>query len=500
MKLATLLLLGCGALALCPTEGNASSFVEFDYNVFGSRLRNTVFLELYDDRPITVANFLQYVNAGSYNNSMMHNLSISPGTLLGGGFYPSYLTEPAPNFVSLNPSAKVDLDNNAGTANPTIANEFNNVPLRSNVKGTIAMYHDSSVPGSLASNQFFLNLIDNSQFLDGSNGQTVFGHVTGDGMSLIDVYANQLPLINLNPDNDDNGTRDANYPSSSIPYPFLSVPILVNQANNTFVPLILNSAKSVDYLGTGTTTDVPAGGLTFSNSDVFIDTGTVFTGTGSVAIGVGRKLGMRENFVLNRDLLNHGTLAPGLSLGVVGVQGNYFQYSDGQLSVQLAGTAVDTQYDKLVASGTAFLAGRLQVQLLQGFTPIAGNTFNILSAQSIIGNFTSFDLPQLAAGLVWNINQTAIGVSLTVAAADFNKNGIVDAADYVYWRKTNGSASDYQLWRKSLGSRSGGVFAAGSSVDGSGLVNGTVPEPSAACLILIASMCRGSLRGRRLRA
>jgi cyclophilin family peptidyl-prolyl cis-trans isomerase len=497
MKLITLLLLGVGALALTSTGARADSFVELDYNIFNtaSRLRNTVFLQLFDvDRPTTTANFLQYVNSGAYNNSLMHNLTVNPGVLLGGGYYPSYVTEPAPNYVSLNPAAKVDLDGNPLTLNPTIANEFSNSPLRSNVKGTIAMYHAS---GGLASNQFFLNLIDNSQTLDGSTGQAVFGQVVGDGMSLIDIYANQLTLLDLNPDADDNGTRE------DIGNPFGAVPVVVNQQAGTFLPLVLNSAKSVDYLGNGLTTTVPQSGLTFSNKDAFIDTGAVFAGTGSLTVASGRTLGIREDYILTQSLINHGTVAPGLSLGAVGVTAPYFQFSDGMLAIQLAGTTVDTQYDRFSTNNTAFLAGRLQVSLLNGFVPAIGNSFIVLTAQSIVGSFSSFDLPQLPAGRLWNISQSATAVTLTITndAADFNKDGVVDARDYVYWRKTNGSAADYQLWRSSLADRSGGVFGAGTSDLGGGLVSGSVPEPSCGLLVLSALfLINGvSRRGQRVR-
>jgi hypothetical protein len=277
----------------------------------------------------------------------------------------------------------------------------------------------------------------------------------------------------------------------------------VNQQAGTFLPLILNSAKSVDYLGNGLTTTVPAGGLTFSNKDVYIDTGTVFTGTGTLTVGSGRLLGIREDYILTQSLINHGTVAPGLSLGAVGVTAPYLQFSDGTLWVQLAGTTVDTQYDRLATSSTAFLAGRLQVSLLNGFVPGVGNSFTVLTAQSIVGSFTSFDLPQLPAGKLWNISQSATAVTLTITndAADFNKDGVVDASDYVYWRKTNGSAANYQLWRANLGNRSGGVFGAGSSDLGAGLGSGTVPEPSSGMLVLSALLLFNGIshRGPRVR-
>ncbi len=103
--------------------------------------RGSVFIEFYDDRPLTTANFLQYVNGGLYNNSLMHRLFINnPYVLQGGGYYPQYIDEPATLLEkSLNPTATVDLDGNPATANPTVNNEYNNSPPRLNAAGTIAM-------------------------------------------------------------------------------------------------------------------------------------------------------------------------------------------------------------------------------------------------------------------------------------------------------------------------------------------------------------------------
>jgi cyclophilin family peptidyl-prolyl cis-trans isomerase len=508
-QLAALALVGLCNSAASPPDARANSFVQFDYNIFlQNRARGTVFVELFDDRPLTTANFLQYINGGLYNNTLMHRLALTgtgaPFVLQGGGYYPQYLSEPDPLSISLNPNAKVDLDGNPNTANPTVANEFNNVPLRSNIKGTIAMAKLGGDPNS-ASNEYFFNLNDNSANLDFQNGGfTVFARVVGDGMSLIDVYGNDLPILNMNPDYNDDGQRDAGYPFNELPA-FVS--------GNNFLPLIVNRAKAVDYLGNGLTTDVPAGGLTFANKDAFIDTGAAFIGSGSITIGTARRLGIREGFALNRSLLNHGTLAPGLDLGSITLQSTYFQYSDGTLNVQLGGTTADTQYDRLVVGNTAFLAGKLQVALIPGYTPARGNTFTVLTAGSIVGAFTVFDLPVLTGGLVWDINQTSAAVTLTIADADYNGNGIVDAGDYVVWRKqrntsvTAGSGADgtgdglvndadLLVWRNNLGNRSGGIFAAGSGAGG--LSDTTVPEPASAFLILVGAfilaVCRRSRR------
>ena len=80
---------------------------------------------------------------------------------------------------------------------------------------------------------------------------------------------------------------------------------------------------------------------------------------------------------------------------------------------------------------------------------------------------------------------------------DYNNNGIVDAADYVLWRKggplqndpTPGvSAADYTFWRSRFGSNTG-------SGAGDGLSGATIPEPNAWLLLCIATP--GIFAGRR---
>jgi cyclophilin family peptidyl-prolyl cis-trans isomerase len=511
MKVAVILFFSGVGLAFTLTDARGDSFIEMDYNIFtGTRMRSSLFVQLYDDRPITTSNFLQYVNGNLYNNTLMHQMGVDPSThipliLAGGGYYPQYISEPAtPLRESLNPNLTVP-------AGPAINAEYNNVPLHSNVKGSLAMYLTASgnpptLNANSAQSQYFLNLNDNTQNFDG--GYTVFGQVAGDGMSLIDGYeaSANLYIVNMNPDTDDNGVGDSG--------PFGQTPIIIS--GNTFVPLILNRARVLDYFGTGVTTDVPPSGLTFANKDAFIDTGAVFTDTGSITIGVGRTLGVRENYVINRSVLNHGTLSPGLALGVIGINSTYFQYSDGTLSLQIAGPTVDTQYDKLTSSSTAFLAGKLQISLINGFTPSLGNSFNVLTANSIVGNFNIYDLPSLPSGQAWRIDQTGTAITLTVVEGDYNRNGVIDAGDYAVWRKQSGATGitaysgadgngdgnvdnkDFTIWRTNLGALGGGIHGAGS--DAGGLAISTVPEPTGGFLLFAASLLVGGYRRRAQRA
>lgn len=61
------------------------------------------------------------------------------------------------------------------------------------------------------------------------------------------------------------------------------------------------------------------------------------------------------------------------------------------------------------------------------------------------------------------------------AWGDFNGDGLVDTADYVVWRKSNGSAADYDLWRAHYGES---ISGSGASLD-----SAAVPEPSSLALL-----------------
>jgi hypothetical protein len=73
------------------------------------------------------------------------------------------------------------------------------------------------------------------------------------------------------------------------------------------------------------------------------------------------------------------------------------------------------------------------------------------------------------------------------AAPDFNGDGVVDAADYVAWRKGLGTTyaqADYAIWRGNFGATAAGAGATGSA----SAVLATVPEPSSIVLLVAAAV------------
>jgi peptidyl-prolyl cis-trans isomerase A (cyclophilin A) len=122
-------------------------------------------VELYaEDAPLSVANFLRYVDDGFYDGTIFHR--IVPGFVIQGG--------------------GLNTDYSQKKTNPPVRNEAAN-GVR-NQRGTLSMARTDDIHS--ATSQFFVNLADN-EFLDqrpGQHGYAVFGQVT-DGMDVIDRIA-----------------------------------------------------------------------------------------------------------------------------------------------------------------------------------------------------------------------------------------------------------------------------------------------------------------------
>jgi len=123
-------------------------------------------VELYDlDKPVTVQNFIRYVESGAYRDSILHRCPVNPTTGLS-----DFVVQGGGVFVT-----------NRGTTNaslqfvPTfgdISNEFGVGRRFSNVYGTIAMAKRAGDTNS-ANSQWFFNLNNNS-FLDTTDTNNLF--------------------------------------------------------------------------------------------------------------------------------------------------------------------------------------------------------------------------------------------------------------------------------------------------------------------------------------
>jgi len=153
------------ALAAAPALA-ANPQVEFDTTLGKIRI------ELYPDAaPKTVANFLEYVKSKGYDGTQFHRV-IDGFMIQGGGFTADFYQKPTrPPVVN-----EAEMASKAGITNKP---------------GTIAMARTSD-PNS-ATNQFFINVADNSRLNfrspdPGGIGYTAFGKVV-DGMDVVTKIA-----------------------------------------------------------------------------------------------------------------------------------------------------------------------------------------------------------------------------------------------------------------------------------------------------------------------
>jgi hypothetical protein len=73
-------------------------------------------------------------------------------------------------------------------------------------------------------------------------------------------------------------------------------------------------------------------------------------------------------------------LAPGNSPGTLTVQGDHQQAADDASFIQLGGTEQGVEFDFLDVSGEATTEGRIEVSLVDNFSPLNGASFEFLSA------------------------------------------------------------------------------------------------------------------------
>jgi hypothetical protein len=92
------------------------------------------------------------------------------------------------------------------------------------------------------------------------------------------------------------------------------------------------------------------------------------------------------------------TFQPGNTPAQVTYGGDLTFGSASALDVVLGGTTAGAQYDQLAETGTTTLAGTLNVALVNGFAPQAGQQFNILTYGTHTGDFGSFSGLDLGNG------------------------------------------------------------------------------------------------------
>lgn len=127
-----------------------------------------------------------------------------------------------------------------------------------------------------------------------------------------------------------------------------------------------------------------------------------------------------------------------------------------------------------------FGAGGIQSFILAGFDPMQANA----EADAFV-----MGLQFAQEGLA----SLCLTPTLFIPNGDFNKNGLVDAPDYITWRKGLAAGTymqdDYDLWRTNFGEP-----VAGGSANNASSMGSAIPEPTATSIICVALFLITGLR------
>jgi autotransporter-associated beta strand protein/T5SS/PEP-CTERM-associated repeat protein len=143
-----------------------------------------------------------------------------------------------------------------------------------------------------------------------------------------------------------------------------------------------------------------------AKSDFTFGAAQTVSGVGTLNIGSGKTITVA------------GAFAPGNSAGIAAVTGNLLLNSTTIMTLELAGAGgtPGTDFDQINVSGTLTTGGTLNITSLGGFVPTAGSSFQLFTATSIGGSFSTVNVTGFGSGLTFNtsaLNSTGI---LTVSA------------------------------------------------------------------------------------
>jgi hypothetical protein len=254
--------------------------------------------------------------------------------------------------------------------------------------------------------------------------------------------------------------------------------------------------------------------LTLKNNNINIEQGAVFNnGGGALVIPDGSHL-VADNLANIGVLLDmQGAFRPGNFEGIGRVNlFDYQQSSTGELYVELRGSGLN-QFDRLVASGDVVLDGYLNIDIDEvspgvPFVPTLGQTFNIITGNTVTGTFDYADVSGMPAGLAFHINYLPNAVQLQVVnkpmfSADFDNDGDVDSTDLAIWRDAynlnqlgdadgdnDSDGRDFLIWQRQFGSTPLQSLTA----------NIAVPEPNTLLLLFMAGtlLSKRRVKGRAM--
>ena len=170
------------------------------------------------------------------------------------------------------------------------------------------------------------------------------------------------------------------------------------------VNLSVSGAVTVADGGLGTVANAYAQ----SRGTTSLDGGNLQVGSlellGGSLVGAGSVLG---------DVTNAARISPGFSPEIITIDGDYTQDAAGVLEIEIGGLTPGAMgHDQLVVTGSATLAGRLDLSLIDEFAPAANDAIEMLTASNVTGEFDSIFFANPPTDLAVSVNYNAMNVEV----------------------------------------------------------------------------------------
>ncbi len=156
-------------------------------------------------------------------------------------------------------------------------------------------------------------------------------------------------------------------------------------------------------------------------------------GSGLLTLGPGNRLKGQGHLAV--PIANHGTIAPGFSVGTLIIPSTSTLVTWQPTSVLDVELASPSSFDKIVGGSHTMNGGTVNVTLTGGYTPTLFTKHAIIdgaSGSALTGDFASVTGPALPEPWVWKVgivgNDVVVGVS---CPSDINNNFDVDILDFL---------------------------------------------------------------------
>ncbi len=144
-----------------------------------------------------------------------------------------------------------------------------------------------------------------------------------------------------------------------------------------------------------------------------------------------------------------GAGEPDSPTGKLTVAGDYFLYPSSIMEIELGGTG-DGEFDAVEVAGRVVLGGDLNISVVDGYQPAAGDVFPIITAQEVTHEFAEITGLSVGGGVILEVDQTEFGVTLRAVRTipgDADGNGAVTWGDFGLL-KNNFGISDGATWEQ----------------------------------------------------